>query len=513
MSNNLNMRVINFQDNIRSKPVRENFSDIETEFNSLKAEADNLSSSTSTSEIITSRDDHVNLYDRLRANNHPLGNGVIFDFTTLDACNEITNWTAAGDASALAVETDNYIYGYQSIKAGKSGVASSFAYYDVDFANNVFDNCYVVFNIYIASEAVLNDLNSAQAIEILLAKDAGYVDARRYDFTRASLHVGWNELKCDFNDPTSTSGTVANSATIIEGRVFILTNNDADTITSGDILIDNVYKQGTYLRVIEQSTPGMTVRALAGIAVVNGYGVYFASTENSGTITAPTVNPRIDIIRVNSSGLSIVTGAEAASPVPPEVGDDYAILAYIYNRTTETQIDTYDGGGTEGYIIDKREIPKRENWGHETDEFISKYRDKETEYYTEDDSIQTETAGNYADALVFTFTPAVSGDYLINWSFELWSEKDISNPTAITAARAKVIEPTVAVLGGEYTQGTSYVVAIPADDEGYGSFAGMKKRSLTSGTAYTYKIQFHGDSGTWDGKVQNCRMHARRIEV
>ena len=65
-------------------------------------------------------------------------------------------------------------------------------------------------------------------------------------------------------------------------------------------------------------TPDMTVKIGAG-------SIHFALTvvekteQTSGTITAPTTNPRIDRVVVDhhTGVMAIVTGAEAASPVPP----------------------------------------------------------------------------------------------------------------------------------------------------------------------------------------------------
>ncbi|MCH8196466.1 MAG: hypothetical protein IH904_00145 [Proteobacteria bacterium] len=71
-----------------------------------------------------------------------------------------------------------------------------------------------------------------------------------------------------------------------------------------------------------QATPDMTVHLDAGA-------VYDAETQtltevaaqNSGTITAPTTDPRIDraVIDKATGVLTVITGAEAASPTPPAI--------------------------------------------------------------------------------------------------------------------------------------------------------------------------------------------------
>jgi hypothetical protein len=78
MANNLDLNQINFQDNLRSKPVRENFTDIETEFNSLKSEFDNAVGSISTgAEVINARDGFPLLQDRIQHNSNQIGDAVL----------------------------------------------------------------------------------------------------------------------------------------------------------------------------------------------------------------------------------------------------------------------------------------------------------------------------------------------------------------------------------------------------------------------------------------------------
>lgn len=82
---------------------------------------------------------------------------------------------------------------------------------------------------------------------------------------------------------------------------------------------------------------------------IGGSEVIFAG-GNSPTITAPAVNPRIDLLAINSSGtLSLVTGAENVSPVAPTFPKDKIVICEIFNTTAETSINDFNDS-TNGYI-------------------------------------------------------------------------------------------------------------------------------------------------------------------
>ncbi len=77
---------------------------------------------------------------------------------------------------------------------------------------------------------------------------------------------------------------------------------------------------------------------------------------NSSAISAPSVNPRIDILYLTSAGaLAWVTGDEAGSPVPKwaSLPDDSVPIALVYCVTTMTKIVAYadaTANPTQGYI-------------------------------------------------------------------------------------------------------------------------------------------------------------------
>lgn len=95
----------------------------------------------------------------------------------------------------------------------------------------------------------------------------------------------------------------------------------------------------------------MTVTVDAGALFIGGTLTEVAQ-QTSGTITAPTTNPRIDrvVIDRTTGALQIVTGTEAASPVAPAVPSGTLPIARIALATSTTAI-------TNALITDERISP------------------------------------------------------------------------------------------------------------------------------------------------------------
>lgn len=89
----------------------------------------------------------------------------------------------------------------------------------------------------------------------------------------------------------------------------------------------------------EQSTPNMTVRVDAGF-ILNGTTLTEVAAQNTATITAPTTNPRIDRVVVDSltGVVSVIAGTEAASPTPPAITAGKLPVAQVSLATSTTQI-------------------------------------------------------------------------------------------------------------------------------------------------------------------------------
>jgi hypothetical protein len=108
------------------------------------------------------------------------------------------------------------------------------------------------------------------------------------------------------------------------------------------------------LAVVAAAVPDMTVIMGTGAAYVDGYPVYNAADDTSAVMVAPTVNPRIDTIQVDSEGnLEIVTGVEGAVPVAPAASADAMKLAEVYHRVGTIHIDNADDTAN-SYITDAR---------------------------------------------------------------------------------------------------------------------------------------------------------------
>lgn len=117
------------------------------------------------------------------------------------------------------------------------------------------------------------------------------------------------------------------------------------------------------LRPRAQATPNMTIAV--NPAVLNsfysqtwgiGNSPFTYAGGNTSSMSAPSANPRIDIVYLTVAGaLAIVTGAEAGSPVAAwaNLPKDGIPLCLIYHKTTETKIVNYedkDLDSTQGYI-------------------------------------------------------------------------------------------------------------------------------------------------------------------
>jgi hypothetical protein len=86
-----------------------------------------------------------------------------------------------------------------------------------------------------------------------------------------------------------------------------------------------------------QASPNMTVALDAG-NIVNGTVLTAVAAQNTGTITAPVSNPRFDLVVIDQTtgAASVITGAEAASPVLPSPSAPTQIPIAKISLTTST---------------------------------------------------------------------------------------------------------------------------------------------------------------------------------
>lgn len=106
---------------------------------------------------------------------------------------------------------------------------------------------------------------------------------------------------------------------------------------------------GSQFQAHEQSTPDMTVRLEAGdLWDGPGNAPDVIAAQSTGTITAPSTNPRIDRVVIDTSGVvSVITGSEAASPTAPAVTSGKIPICQVALATSTTSI-------TNSLITDER---------------------------------------------------------------------------------------------------------------------------------------------------------------
>ncbi len=124
---------------------------------------------------------------------------------------------------------------------------------------------------------------------------------------------------------------------------FLQTNYTTETGTAYPLATDADWAVAA--RLIDnfaphaQATPNMTVVLDAG-HLFNGTALVEVAAQSTGTIAAPVSNPRIDRVVVDrgSGAVSVVTGTEAASPLPPAIPAGKAPVAQVLLQTTSTAI-------------------------------------------------------------------------------------------------------------------------------------------------------------------------------
>ncbi len=107
---------------------------------------------------------------------------------------------------------------------------------------------------------------------------------------------------------------------------------------------------GSFLFSHQQTSPDLTLKVEPGVCYVGATRVIYAG-GNSPSFTAPSANPRIDLLTIDSSGtLARVAGTESASPTAPAYPSDKLVICEVYNRVSQTQVFDTDQGAGKGYI-------------------------------------------------------------------------------------------------------------------------------------------------------------------
>ena len=128
-------------------------------------------------------------------------------------------------------------------------------------------------------------------------------------------------------------------------------SNVADGAVDSDVASYKQAKLSAQFLAHEAVTPNMTVVVDAG-KIQNGKTTLNVAQQTTSTITAPTTNPRIDLILIDAlnGNLVVITGTESASPSAPVItSESYILIAEVLLQTSTTEI-------TNSMIIDRRSM-------------------------------------------------------------------------------------------------------------------------------------------------------------
>jgi hypothetical protein len=181
----------------------------------------------------------------------------------------------------------------------------------------------------------------SSAIQFYLKDGSG--NESYWNITTNGTANTWQQDDLDLTAPDSNNGTNASLSSITEWGFLGLD-------TSQTYIIDTV-----------KVTCGLNV-AVEGAAVGDSFyrNVYLGinnmsfSGGSSPAITPPAVNPRIDLLVLNSSNaLEWITGTEASSPAEPTFPTDKIPICLVYCKITMAKVVDYedkDANPNEAYI-------------------------------------------------------------------------------------------------------------------------------------------------------------------
>jgi len=109
------------------------------------------------------------------------------------------------------------------------------------------------------------------------------------------------------------------------------------------------------LKVVAQNPVSLSVLVQPGYAFIQKFPYRLDIATQTVDVTAPTTNPRIDLVqaRLDTWDINIKQGTESATPVAPTPDTNAIPLAELYLRTGMTSIKDTDDT-TNGYITDAR---------------------------------------------------------------------------------------------------------------------------------------------------------------
>ena len=255
-------------------------------------------------------------------------------------------------------------------------------------------------------------------------------------------------------------------------KTYLPLNTDIDSA------MDVVAGIGAAFAVHAQESPDMTVRVDGGRLLDDDGTMIEVAAQNTGTITAPSTNPRNDIVYLDPDDgtIGVVTGTEAASPVDPAVPEGTLPVARIRLVVSITIIINID-------IDDCRIFPPPSDF----------FRKLVSEIKTGDYAVDNRDAGkmliaNKATAIEFDLS-AVSS---LRKGFVFWAKNIGAGTLTLDPNSTETIDgsSTVTLAQGE---STLVFVAPSADSTDWRTLENVG----TGGGGGGADVQVFDSSGTW----------------
>ncbi|MCK9622200.1 MAG: phage tail protein [Methylobacter sp.] len=196
--------------------------------------------------------------------------------------------------------------------------------------------------------------------EYLSFRDSALTAAYKYDLdhlhrgiynTTQGASIGDRFVRCDNNlfryayDPSLAGETMYLKFIAFNafggGLQDIATVTAVPFVLSGQLAIADPELLTGAFAVTQQATPNMTAHILAG-SIFDGTDSISIAAQNTGTITAPTTNPRIDRVVISQTDATflVIAGTEAATPAAPAITAGYFPCAQILLSVGDTAITT-----------------------------------------------------------------------------------------------------------------------------------------------------------------------------
>jgi len=255
----------------------------------------------------------------------------------IDAMEYGTNGAAqaqyAGTGVTVSYESTNKQEGTYSIKAVCDGTA-----------DRTFGRTYSI-NLDAFSDLLVWERSSVTSDTYKFYLEDSDGNQSRWNITSSGTAGTFVEHSFDLSTPDSNSGTAADLSDIVEYGFMSLSASatyyfDTISLETGMAIAVMGSNLGSYYQHVHFAGEPVTVDA-----------------QLSPALTAPTANPRIDILVIDSAGtLSWVAGTEASTPVAPWASVPVAKMpiAEVYCKTSMTKVVPYedkDVETTEGYIL------------------------------------------------------------------------------------------------------------------------------------------------------------------